>query len=379
MPFVIALCTGCCCTAVEDEQCRRGSLAHRLTPSRRTVLHPAADETGTSMCRLVNPDDGPNPVQARMCGGCRSRSAVMFFVFPARPGAVMAHEHIVDAQQYLKHKAIGVLNKSAAPGVVAALTQPIVAIATRRARGGGHSAGFGAGPLRPVATLLGRRSRPRRDAVRHRRERHAIDQGLAIHSRAAFVHGEGPGSNSRPHGGPVVCSAARALPRSRRPRCAWRGRGGVHRARVLNDKIDLAQDEAVRTDRGAHRSRARSAGRSLSGAFRSRSAVLRDKNHPRCEWRGPRSIFPKRRSTFSKANARGLRGRHAELEEVLDRAANKARCCARHQRRPRGQPNVGKSSLMNALAGAELDDRHADRGRRAESREHDPDRGRAVH
>jgi tRNA modification GTPase len=125
----------------------------------------------------------------------------------------------------------------------------------------------------------------------------------------------------------------------------------------LNDKIDLAQAEAIAdlidASTGAA---ARSASRSLAGDFSKEIHVLRDKLvHLRMLVEATLD-FPEEEIDFlQKADAQGQLDRlQSQLSKVLERTQQGALLREGIKVVIAGQPNAGKSSLLNALAGAEL-------------------------
>lgn len=239
---------------------------------------------------------------------------------------------------------------------------PIVAIATAPGRG---AVGIVRASGRDLRTLV--------DAVcgRSLAPRHAtylafldadgapIDQGIALHFPAPHSYTGEEVLELQAHGGPVVLQLLLA-------RCLEAGRGiGLRVAEpgefteraYLNDKLDLAQAEAVIDLIDAStEAAARSASRSLSGRFSSEIHALRDRLiHLRMLVEATLD-FPEEEIDFlQKADARGQLDRiAAELDAVLDRATQGALLREGIKVVIAGQPNVGKSSLLNALAGAEL-------------------------
>jgi tRNA modification GTPase len=236
----------------------------------------------------------------------------------------------------------------------------IIAIATASGRGAvGIVRASGPDLSGLITALFGRRFEPRvatylpfTDAAGA-----AIDQGLAIHFPAPHSYTGEDVLELQAHGGPVVLQLllARCLEASPALRLA---RPGEFTERAfLNDKLDLAQAEAV-SDliEASTEAAARSAGRSLSGAFSTEINALRDRLIQLRMLVEATLDFPEEEIDFlEKANARGrLHDITAQLDSVLDRARQGALLREGINVVLAGQPNVGKSSLLNALAGAEL-------------------------
>jgi YidC/Oxa1 family membrane protein insertase len=280
-------------------------------------------------------------------------------LLPRRPGALLGRaEPAVDPAAVAHQPHAGTRSEGESAALSAGAIDTIAAIATPPGRGGIGVVRVSGPAAHGIAKgIVGGALTARHATLAEFRDAHGalLDQGIALFFEGPHSYTGEDVLELQGHGGPVVM---RDLLR----RCVELGAriaepGEFTRRAFLNDRLDLAQAESVADLIDAASSEAaRSAARSLAGDFSRRVDALVD---GLTELRAHVEAcidFPEEEIDPADRNAQ--RAKLVALREALDRLLDEARQGAVLREGLTvvlvGRPNVGKSSLLNRLAGEEV-------------------------
>jgi tRNA modification GTPase len=233
----------------------------------------------------------------------------------------------------------------------------IAAIATPPGRGGIGIVRLSGSAVPQIAALvLGKLPQPRQATSASFRDASgaAVDEGIALYFPAPHSYTGEPVLELQGHGGPVVMQALLAACLDAGARLAEPGE--FTRRAFLEGKLDLAQAEAVADlIDAASREAARSALRSLRGEF---STAIKELQARLVELRALTEAmldFPEEEvDTLHRGDAAArLAAVRRALDDVLAKSRQGSLLRSGVHVVLAGRPNVGKSSLLNRLAGEE--------------------------
>ena len=241
--------------------------------------------------------------------------------------------------------------------IVPGSVDTIAAVATAAGRGGiGVVRVSGPGAPAIARAVIGQLPESRRATHCFFRDAQGerVDEGLALYFEAPHSYTGDDVLELQGHGGPVVTHAVLGAVLDAGARLA--GPGEFTRRAFLNGRLDLAQAEAVADlIDAASREAARSALRSLGGEF---STVIAALVAGLTELRALTEAmldFPDEEvdSLHRDDASNRLRQLRAALEDVVAKSRQGSLLRTGIHVVLAGRPNVGKSSLLNRLAGAE--------------------------